>query len=213
MESDQAGESQLLLEKVSLFVMYVPAENKEVNVPARHRLLEAINEHGGNLLSRKDVLQPQNVGKFTALAVNRNAMPRSLPLLPGTAVYDGTWVLDCIQAGKLLPKAEYLLVQGSPPGGAQPAKAATPGRAAGPSAPRLSTVVLGDENQAEQGQRSGGGERKTPKKKRCAEPPQFCVPGAHPPPNLTRPPDPARRTRRTTTASCGTLWRRTPGPR
>ena len=173
--NDGSGENQLLESLTHPFyVMYVPADGKEVNVPARHQLLQAIVDHGGKLLSRKEAQLPENVGKFIALAVNRSAMPRTLPVPPGTAVYDGTWVFDCIREGSVLPLDNYLLVPGAQARGAQEApKAAVPTRGAGARAPPLPPVSLGDDNQAEQGQRGAGRARATPKKKRCAGPPSI----------------------------------------
>jgi hypothetical protein len=215
METDDgSGDNQLLLAslKTRLYVMYVPADGKEKNVPERHKLLQAIVDHGGQLLSRKDAQLPENAGKFMALAVNRSAMPRgTLPVPAGTAVYDGTWVFDCIREAALLPTDNYLLVPGGQAGGAQEApKAAAPSR--GARASPLPPASLGNDNQAEQGQRGAGGERATPKKKRCAGPLNCLLPGAQRSTQgrLTRPAAPGRRTRRRTTASCATGWTRSP---
>ena len=94
-----------------MFVLYVPDDATEA-VPQRQSLIGAITAYGGTLISRREVIQVQFADKVTVLAVNRHALPRKLPLLPGTCVYDGSWVFDSINAGAMLPLEDYELLDG-----------------------------------------------------------------------------------------------------
>jgi BRCT domain, a BRCA1 C-terminus domain len=94
-----------------MFVLYVPEDAAEA-VPQRQSLIGAITAYGGTLISRREVIQVQFADKVTVLAVNRHALPRKLPLLPGTCVYDGSWVFDSIKAGAMLPLEDYELLDG-----------------------------------------------------------------------------------------------------